>query len=179
MPGPESCMAMERMSVGSCRLLTGDLTSAARASSRLASSGSRVQPRALRIRTFSSEDTVGILDQRWRQIVSELPSRTAAQYSAPRNSIGTLHKHEPSSGKRRAWVDDGTSKEVEKNNLRILRALYFFKGAILTFRSNLSSSNRAERQRSDARGIKPNLTYHNLAPCRLPRLVKVTCASLR
>jgi len=55
----------------------------------------------------------------------------------------------------------------------------FLKLAILTSWFNLSSSNRAELQRSEARSILPNLTYHYLAPCRLPRLVKVTWASLR
>jgi len=55
----------------------------------------------------------------------------------------------------------------------------FFKVAISTFRFNFSSSSREERQRSEARGIQPKLTYHNQAPYRLPRLVKVTCASLR
>jgi len=41
---------------------------------------------------------------------------------------------------------------------------YFFKVAILTFWFNLSSSNRAERHRSEARGIQPNLTHHNQNP---------------
>jgi len=46
-----------------------------------------------------------------------------------------------------------------------------FKVAILTFWFNLSSLNRVKRQRSEARGIPPNLTYHDQAPCRLPGLV--------
>jgi len=54
-----------------------------------------------------------------------------------------------------------------------------FEVAISTFWFNLSSSNRVERQRSKARRIQPNLTYFNQAPCRLPRLDKVTSASLR
>ena len=57
-------------------------------------------------------------------------------------------------------------------------ARYFFKVANLTFWFNLPSSNRAERQRSEARDIQPNLTHYNQAPCRLRRLVKVACASL-
>jgi len=52
------------------------------------------------------------------------------------------------------------------------------KVAILTFWFNLSSSNRLKRQRSEATGIPPNLTYHNKAPWRLPRLSHLCLASL-
>ena len=65
------------------------------------------------------------------------------------------------------------NKKLKKSGHKL-----FFKVAVLTLWFNLSSSNRAERQRREARGIPPNLTYHNPAPCCLPRLVEVTCASL-
>ena len=74
---------------------------------------------------------------------------------------------------RRAVEEDHAGHSCRRQNNCFLqpRALYFFKVAILTLKFNISSSNRVEGQRSEARGISPNLTYHNHAPCRSPRLV--------
>jgi len=67
------------------------------------------------------------------------------------------------------------SLRFSENSLNFSQyTVYFIKVAILTFWFNLSLSNRVKRQRNEARDIQPNLTYHNQAPCRLPRLVKVT-----
>ena len=63
---------------------------------------------------------------------------------------------------------------VKKGGISYVHS-YFVKVAILTFWFNPSSSNLVERQRSEARGIPTNLTYHNQAPCRLPRLVSHFC----